>query len=251
MMTRKEVRAIVLSMTIGDGCLCAVKQIRREGGIGSNQFEQKPNPLSGRTVLYGKFAMEHGIKQQDYFLWKVELLRQCFPGRKITARISKGGSAIQCGFMDKRLRSWRKFIYRNGVKDKFRILPYLDNPWFSLALWLCDDGYSEKHGQFRLFGCSYREQGLEKMLSWFGSSFSVKPRIKLQKNAKRGKTYPFLVFNWEDTEAIWSRIRADVLRFPSMTYKFRHTESRYQRTKAQHPPPCYEHGDDIVHATAN
>ena len=223
---------MILSLVIGDGCLHYRKRTRK----------------SGIVKIYGALTIDHGIKQSDYIKWKAELLESIL-GRKVNVRVGHNGNSIQLSVCMKRFRSWRKFCYPNEKKDISKILPFINNPEFALAVWLMDDGYCEPSfsklasgkkklygARFRIFTCSETLKTHDYIVDWFKEKFDVNLKILFQKSTKRNKSYPFLKFNQADTLKVWPKIREFILQFKSMQYKFRHVEAIYQKRMSQRVP---------------
>ena len=98
-MNNKEIRSILLSLLLGDGCLHNFKS-------------------SG--ITYSKICIDHGIKQADYHAWKAQLISSLL-GRPVNIRSCKNGKAVTLQVSWKRMRSWRKFIYYKNKKSLPRI----------------------------------------------------------------------------------------------------------------------------------
>lgn len=216
-MQNKEQRSFILSMVLGDGCL-----------------HNTSNNVSGSLTI------DHGIEQSDYINWKASFLSEV-TSRNIKIRKGHKGKSIQLSVCMKKFKAWRKFCYPNGKKVLTRILPFITNPEFAIAIWLMDDGYVEtngdrKGGKFRLYTCSEPIKDQEFFIEWFKENLNVCPKIAYQKNSKTNKTYPFLKFTQDDTLIIWEKIRDFVLQFDSMKYKFRYVEELYLRKLAQRIP---------------
>lgn len=210
-MQNKEQRSFILSMVLGDGCL-----------------HNTSNNVSGSLTI------DHGIAQADYIEWKAQFLSK-ITARNIKTRKGHKGKSIQISVCMKKFKAWRKFCYPNGKKVLTRILPFITNPEFALAIWLMDDGYVEVNGsnkgaKFRIFTCSEPIKDHEYFIEWFRDKLKVTPKIAYQKE------YPYLKFNQEDTLILWEKIRDFVLQFNSMKYKFRNVESTYLKKLAQRTP---------------
>jgi hypothetical protein len=215
---------MILSLTLGDGCLHYIRN-------------------NGKT--YGGLTIEHGIAQRDYQEWKAKLLSN-LTGRNVKARISKHGKAIQLSVCMKRFRAWRKWLYPNGKKDVARILKYIENPWFAVAVWLMDDGYCSPSisklatGEKKLYGARFRIFSMETpvneqplLIKWLEDNLGVTATVGFQKRSYRDdEGHPFLKFGIKDTLIIWEKIRDFVLTIPSMRHKFRHVEITYQERKS-------------------
>lgn len=223
-MTRKELRSLLLCFAIGDGCLHNVKN-------------------NGR--LYGYLTIDHGIGQADYQSWKAQMLSKLLD-RNVKCRSGHKGKSVQVSVGFKRMRAWRKFIYKDNKKDLTRLLPFIQHPEFAIMVWLMDDGYVEpsistlKDGSKVNYGARFRifteDQTIEQnevIIEWFKENLNVEPKIKLRKDKRRNKSYPFLKFTQEDSLKIWEIIREKVLSIKSMQYKFRYIEEIYQRKRKQ------------------
>ena len=239
MMQRKDARSLLLSCVLGDGCL-----------------------HNDRRLNQGKFNMTHSHKQEDYLVWKAELLNKAF-GSDCKVRPCKGGTAAQFQLSNNRFKAWHKFCYTSGVKEISKILRFIRHPELAVAIWLMDDGYVEPSinykkpekplygARLRLFTCSFPIDRQKEIISWFEENFDISPKVKFQKRSKHhyvktGQDYPFLQFNAADSMKLWKVIRSLPLQFPSMQHKFRHMETIYQRREAQRETP--KQGDDIVGA---
>jgi hypothetical protein len=240
---RKDVRSMILSLILGDGCLSRT-------------------PPSKTNKTYGILAIQHGEKQRDYLEWKIELVNKLL-NRSMTVQNHKKGPALWT--THRRLKAWRKFCYPKGIKDITKILPFITNPTMALAIWMMDDGYVEPSidkrynklysASFRIFTCSTPVDDQDKVIEWFESHFNVTPRIKFQKRGKHhyvkdGEDFPFLKFNVEDSLKLWGLMREFVLQFDSMKHKFRYIEAIYQVRVIQRTAKSLDL-DDIVHTFGN
>lgn len=216
-MLRKDLRSMVLSLVVGDGCLHYIKN-------------------NGR--LYGAMTIDHGLAQSDYQKWKAELLSHILQ-RNVKVRTAHKGKSVQISVCMKRFKAWRKFCYPNGKKDVSKILRFINNPQFMVAVWLMDDGYCEPSfskladGTKKLYGCRFRifscETPIEehhKLVDWFYDNLKVEAKVKIQRT--RGKEYPFIKFGQTDSLKLWEEVREFILQFKSMRHKFRHMEQTYQ-----------------------
>lgn len=205
---------MILSLVLGDGCLHNIKN-------------------NGK--LYGGLTIAHGLQQADYTAWKAQLLSTIL-NKNIRTRTHGKGQAIQLSVCVKRFRAWRKFCYPNDKKDVSRILPFITNPEFAMAVWLMDDGYVEakdtgKSAKFRIFTCSESPESHVKIIAWFKDKFGMEPKIFFQKKGEI--SYPYIKFNNEQSLELWKIIRTFVLNFKSMRHKFRYIERIYQYKLSQ------------------
>jgi len=229
-MLRKDVRSIVMSLLLGDGCI----HVDKRG--------------------YGYLKLCHGSKQRDYIQWKARLLSGMYD-RDVKCLPCKDGRAYQIQLSNNRFKAWYKFVYKNKMKDITLALRYIRHPELAIAIWLMDDGYVEPSisrlangekrlygARFRLFTCSFPDERQHEIISWLQDNLDINSKVHYQKRGKtsyvpEGKPYPFLKFNSSDSLKLWVIIREFVLQFDSMKYKFRHIEEIYQRKLAQRMAP--------------
>jgi hypothetical protein len=239
-MTRKDKRSLLLSLVIGDGCLHYIRSGKKK---------------------YGAITIAHSTAQADYIAWKAGLIGSIL-GRQVNLRktpnqqgYKNASELIQISTSWIRFKAWRKFVYPNGKKDKSRILRFITNPDFLIAVWLMDDGYVEGkidkkyqkcyNANLRIFICDQSPESCEKIKRWIEDQYGFE--IKLKFTTKDGKKYPFLKLGTAGSEKIWKQIREFVLQFKSMQHKFRFLEMRYQHKLliAHHT----RKSDDIVSTT--
>lgn len=221
-MLNKDKRSLLLSLVLGDGCLHYVKR---------------------KNHIYGALTITHGLKQADYQAWKAKLLSEIC-GRDVRVRPFNNNTASQVSVCMKRLRAWRKFIYRNNKKSLPLILKFIRHPEFALAVWLMDDGYVEPsitngkvyNAGFRIFTCDQNPEEQAEIQKWLLTNFGVDSKIRYSKHSKNNKSYPFIKINQTGALVIWEKIREFVLTIKSMQYKFRHIEYIYQNKLLQRTP---------------
>lgn len=115
---RKEEKAILIAMVIGDGHLSKC-------------------PMSKSVSIH----LQHSIKQKDYFLWKVSLLEKILGGKKnkIVEFNNNGCPGIRWSKSSKYFRVIKKRLYNNKTKViKRTLLNKLDLQ--GIAIWWMDDG---------------------------------------------------------------------------------------------------------------
>lgn len=217
---------MILSLLLGDGCV---------------------NLIQRGNKRYGYFIVDHGLKQADYQAWKAELLSH-ITGRKVKVRKAHKGKSVVVSVGMKRFAAWRKFCYTDGKKDIAKILRFINNPKFAIAVWLMDDGYCEsspdtlksgkkKHysARLRMFTCETPKDKQYEIQDWLKNNLDIDTKVHQSK--KKDKYYPYLKINQKNSLKLWSEIREFVLQFKSMQYKFRHLESVYQRKMLQRKAP--------------
>jgi len=223
-MMNKDKRSLCLMMALGDGCI---------------------HFTSNRTSA--SITITHSVEQGDYLKWKAEVLKEVFD-RDVKVRVH-GKNSVQVSICNKKIRAWRKFIYKHDKKDLAKIVPFIRQPELALAVWLMDDGYVEPSfakladgskknygARFRIFTCDQTLETQQKLIEWFEKELGVKPKVHFQKDSRKGKSYPFLKMNQVDSLKLWEKIRTFVLQFKSMRNKFRHIESLYQQKLSQCAP---------------
>jgi LAGLIDADG DNA endonuclease family len=227
-MLNKEKRSTLLSFLLGDGHLASKR----------NKINKH-----GSRIYYGEFSINHSDKQKDYLEWKRDIFSKVM-GKPINIRkIHQDNKvwdfkSIQHSFTiaSKKFRAWRKFCYPNNKKDSSRILKFILDKNFALAVWLMDDGncqatsakFYEKFTAIRLHTCSENYEGHVKIAEWFKINYGVEAKIRIQHKKKLNKQYYYLVFNVHDSLVLWPHVRDLILSIPSMKYKFRTLEHRYQ-----------------------
>lgn len=193
----------------------------------------------------GSLTMDHGIAQSDYLKLKVSFLDLVF-NRKHNVRQGHKGKSIQVMAYDRKLRAYNKFVKTNNRKSIPKILRWIDNPEFALAIWLMDDGYCEpsfsvnRNGEkklygfmFRIFTCDQTDQEMQEIKQWIDEKFNINCKIIKHFNKQRNKAYPIIKINGPDSRMIWEKLRSFILTIDSMKYKFRYAEDTFQYKKLQ------------------
>ncbi len=190
---------------------------------------------SSRTVY---FNLAHSVRQKDYLIWKVELLRKVLADKGVTPKLSvRGYYATAAGRKYLSYRSsfcWTKFLpsfykkaYR-GRKDYGWLLSQMHSD-LHLALWMFDDGNEDRSYQksrvdghriprnprFRLSIYEFTEGQANLAVKWFEYHFSITPRISRQKQG------PVLRFSVRDSKKLFELIKPYSDQLESMRYKFR------------------------------
>lgn len=235
-MLNKDKRSIVFSLLLGDGSLGVYKT---------------DNYKTGRLTI------DHGMKQHDYQMWKAKLLSNLF-NSKVKVRPGHKGKSVQIMVRNKKFRVWHKFTYPNNRKSIPKLLKWINNPTFALAVWLMDDGYVEPSfsklatgekknygARFRIFTATQNEEEMEVIKKWLDEKFNVNTKIVYHYDSRQKRSYPLIKINGNDSIKIWEQIRDFVLQFISMQYKFRYIEQIYQSKLAQRVPASKK-ADDIV-----
>lgn len=226
-MLNKEKRSTLLSFLLGDGCLYGHR----------NKVKQ------GNKIYSGELIISHTYKQKDLLEWKKNIIENII-GKKLNMRKIQQNNNVwdiqttqyEIRFSSKKFRSWRKFCYPNNRKDLSRVLRFILDKDFALAVWLMDDGncqatsatFHEKFTAIRLHTCDQFYETHVKLVEWFKNNYNVEPKIKIQYKKKTNRYYYYLVFNVVSSLIIWEKVRHVILTIPSMKYKFRTLENRYQ-----------------------
>ena len=114
---RREEKAFLIGVCLGDGCL-------------------RPN---GGNVA--SLSLKHSIKQEEYFLWKVERIRKILGGspNKIVYFNNNSYPGVRWEKSHRYFRVIRKWLYKDGVKT---ITPFILSKLTpeAIAVWWMDDG---------------------------------------------------------------------------------------------------------------
>jgi recombination protein RecA len=125
-MTRKEKRAILFGMLLGDGCL-----------------KTKSHPkLDGKISTYYEYVICHSIKQEAYLRHKLELFHSIVGGKKpnVYYEKSKLGESLRFSRCHRSFRLYHKRLYwKSGKKTLTRQILDWMTP-HALAIWYMDDG---------------------------------------------------------------------------------------------------------------
>lgn len=188
--TIRERRAILLGMIIGDGCISSYK-----------------------NKGY-KLVIRHGKQQEDYLLFKKELIESIFYNRALTITHVQNGLQIQKS--SKIFRIYKKWFYTNNIKDFTKILKYLNLQ--SVALWYMDDGSlsAKKHrGKIHAYELTLntyitKEQN-QAIIDWF------KLKYDINFSQTKGKGKYRLRMGTQEARRFCALIEKYVI--PSMKYK--------------------------------
>ena len=114
----KEQKSILIAISIGDGYLA------------------KDNNSKSVSLI-----LKHSIKQKEYLIWKVNLVRSICGGKKnkIVEFNNSGFPGIRWGKANNYFRVIRKWIYSNNRKIITRNILDKLNP-IGIAIWYMDDG---------------------------------------------------------------------------------------------------------------
>lgn len=226
-MLNKDKRNIVFSLLLGDGSIGVYKT---------------------DSYKTGRMTIDHGLEQADYQSWKAKVLGEVF-NSDIKMRTGHNGKSVQIMARNKKLKVYHKFTYPNNRKSLPKVLKWINNPMFALAVWLMDDGYCEPSfskladgskknygARFRIFTATQTDQEMIEIKQWLDTNIGINCKIVKHFDSKQKKHYPLIKINGADTLKIWEQIRQFVLQFKSMQYKFRHVEQIYQSKITQRTP---------------
>lgn len=186
------------------------------------------------------FSITHAIKQEDYLIWKLDLINQFFKNHKIDKEIKPQYFQAKCNdrfFPSVRFATaWKKFfplvykrVYNKSGGKNFEYLLSRVYSDFHLALWVMDDGNEDRSytkskidknikfkrtPRYRIAVQGLTEGELNLAVQWFQSKFQITPRISPQWNG------PIFRFTVRDSEKIFNRILPYISQLPSMRHKF-------------------------------
>lgn len=242
-MNKRELRKLLCSMLLGDGCL---------------------SPINRKSVgNTSRFTIRHSANQEDYALWKAELINSIFikknlprrctyvRGRYLDKRTEKYYSTIAVNlnwsdyFRHLRKRT-HKFINGKDLKNVSYLLSQIDSG-LHLAIWMGDDAteYRPKHkkvpGEFykpkiMLATDSFTEGQNNLIKKWFEAKYKISPTVY-----KHGNYYR-LYFPVTETEKLFKLIHPHLENISSMRQKFWLCYKMYSTDKSK----PQEMGEDIV-----
>ncbi|QQG43075.1 MAG: hypothetical protein HYW45_02605 [Candidatus Daviesbacteria bacterium] len=188
-------KAIVIGTILGDG------------------FLQKTGKNNARLRL------EHSLKQQDYLLWKCQILNNFFQKKpKILTRTNlKFGKSYQ--YIRNQSYSGLEFgkLHQLFYVDGKRVVPneiskLLKNP-MSLAVWFMDDGYYYFRDKIAyIYLPELDSDSINNLLIALRMNYGLSPQLKIK---KRGEYV--LNFSVKDTAKLIQIIKPYIIK--SMSYK--------------------------------
>lgn len=239
-MHKKELRELLCSMLLGDGCLYSAK---------ARELSKKhKHPKLKLPDVF--FAFTHSKKQYDYAIWKAELINNIFVEKNSAKRCTisytkkidkKTGKKYEGVYVKLRwakyfrhLRKWTHTV-KNGLvcKDVNYLLGQMKSDLHT-AIWFMDDGNEKrdkkrgKYGNpyYRLFTYSF-DKGENKLIQqWFERTYEVKPRILFDRKRPENKQC-YLVFSPEESKILFLKLGPYFSKVKSMKYKFRLSFDKY------------------------
>ena len=239
-MNKRELRKLLCSMLLGDGSL----------------VNEKVNRPCGNQIY---FSVSHSMKQEDYLLYKVDLINQIFIKKGSEKRIKLGSPYnIRLKNDDRykdriysarkatlRWMDWFKHLYpriykyKNGlfIKDVEYLLGQIDSDKH-LFLWFADDASEVRSkGKHRtgetyfrnphlhLYTNGYTEGQNQILKQWFERRYKVFPTI-VNSGWQNGRK-SFLRFSSKEAAKLFPKIAVYVKQIPSISHKFRLCLERY------------------------
>ena len=226
-MHKKEIRELICSMLLGDGCLYRGQQKSGNG-----------NPTSDRYF----FCMNHGLQQKDYAVWKAELLDNIFreknlPKRctySLTKKTDHKRNKTYIGIYVK--LSWTKYfkhLYKRTHRNKRKNVEYLLSQCtkdIHTAIWFMDDGTETKYKSrdksiwykpyYKLCTYSFTEGENNLIKQWFENKYQISPRICKDKAYLNQNPRIYLRFLTEDSEKLFHIMKPYISQIDSMRNKF-------------------------------
>ena len=239
-MHKRELRQLICSMVIGDGCIYT-----------------RPN----RAML----CLGHSPKQYDYLKWKVNLIEDIFKKKNLTRRFrhNKVIHTLSNGVSYEGYQAhleWKTYFqllhkkiypkHRQHKKSFEYLLNQMNSP-LHLAIWLADDGSEQtqksKHQDGTFWWCNpyYRielgnctEGDVNLVKKWFKQHYDIEPKSFLSK-----KKYHVIWFKAKDSKKIFGVVSPYLDQIPSMRKKFSLSFVRYWSEK---PSASLKRDEDIV-----
>lgn len=229
-MHKREIRALLSSMLLGDGSLSCKYNAHRKG--------QPINDLTGVGITY---HMSHQKIQEDFLRWKISEINRIFEEKNLDRRCSKLNE-----YIDKRTNkltvqthlSWTKYfrhiypkIYKIKDNKRIKTIHWLLKQIYNdkhLFIWFGDDGCEMKKQKldgsysnisYRLHTNNFTKGEVEIARQWFHSNYNIQPRIMMWKGGS-GKLSPVLMFRKTEAQVIWNHISPYVKQIPSIREKF-------------------------------
>lgn len=241
-MHKREIRAIISAMLLGDSCLSLKYNTHRKN--------QDPRDLTGIGVV---LHTAHNESQEDYLKWKMEEIDRIFKEKNLPKRCkdssytskSTGNRIVQFYLAwTKYLRIIYPKVYKLEKDRRIKKVNWLLNQLYDdkhLFIWFADDGcevklfgkhketgkrYFRGNPQYRLHvnGFTFGEANI--IQQWFESRYNVKPKVRKWKGGS-GNLSPVLTFGVKDSRKIWNHISPFVRNIHSMKVKFRGSVSIY------------------------
>lgn len=188
-------KAIVIGTILGDG------------------FLQKTGKKNARLRL------EHSLKQQDYLIWKCQILNNFFQKKPaiLTRNNLKFGKSYQ--YIRNQSYSGLEFgkLHQLFYVDGKRVIPnkifkLLKDP-MSLAVWFMDDGYYYLRDKIAyIYLPKYDSDSTDNLLFALKNNYGLTPQLKIK---KRGEYV--LIFTVKDTVRLIQIIKPYIIK--SMSYK--------------------------------
>ncbi len=183
------------------------------GSILGDGFLQKTGKNNARLRL------EHSFKQQDYLIWKCQILNNFFQKKPeiLTRTNLKFGKSYQ--YIRNQSYSGLEFgkLHQLFYVDGKRIIPnkiskLLKNP-VSLAVWFMDDGYYYLRDRIAyIYLPKLDPSSVNNLLTALNLNYGLSPQLKIK---KRGEYV--LTFTVKDTKELMQIIKPYVIK--SMSYK--------------------------------
>lgn len=232
-MQRKEKRALLYGMLIGDGCLKTKTHTKKDG----------------KKSTYYEYVICHSEKQKDYLQHKLELFHSIVGGKKpkIHLEHSKLGKSLRFSRCHRAFRLHHKNLYSKNNK-KFitrKILDYLTPQ--AIAIWYMDDGgvAPSYRPDGTISSCQMRlatycdATQADTIIEWFNDKWDILPKKLLHKKSSSW----YLVFNTQQAKKFESLIAPYII--TSMLYKL--PSQRIARVPDTQTGCAV--GDDIVSTT--
>lgn len=256
-MHKKEIRELICSMLLGDGCLY-------EG-------DQKSGSGNTTTKRY-LYAMNHGMDQKDYALWKAELINDIFRKKNLSNRCTFSKSVKRDKKRNKTYYgiyvklSWtkyfrhlmkrtHKFIKGERRKNVQYLLSQCTKP-IHLAILMMDDGAQQgSPGSPIMKICTYSFTKGENQLikEWLLHRYGIDSQITYEPE----RIYPYQVqkerysvsINTKNSEKLFYLCEPYFSQIDFMQYKFRYFFSKYSAQQAV--PNSSGTGDTVQTTTQN
>lgn len=258
-MHKRELRSLICSMLLGDGCIYQGKQ-------------------DGTEIPRAFYCMNHSIQQQDYALWKAKLIdnicvknninKKCTysKSKKFDKNYNKTHHGIYVKFHWSeyfrllRLNCYIQLSNKKHLKNIEYLLSEINSDLHT-AIWFMDDGNEKRKKRksvrgellgydnpyYRLCVYSCTEGQCNLIIEWFKQNYKVEPKIKHESKNTRGDNCRVLYFSVAESKTLFLRLSPYFSQTDSMRKKFWLSFVRYLPCNMETPVSLQD--DDIVQTT--
>lgn len=165
-----------------------------------------------------RLRLEHGISQEEYLKWKVNILKNYFQSKIQFLERTNPIWKRTYNYVRIQSESSPEFgkLQRLFYKESKKVIPETIISLFksplSLAIWFMDDGYYYQRDKISyIYIPNFDEESIKFLLNGLKVNFNLLPKLKYKKNGL------VLIFNVSETQKLVDLIKQFII--PSMRYK--------------------------------